>query len=34
MIPLKKTKSNHKDTKTLSSLKMKLRFFNLNMQNI
>jgi len=34
MTSLKKAQSNHKDTKTLSSSKVKLRFFNLNMQSI
>ena len=33
MTPLKKVQSNHKDTKTLSLSKTKLRFFNLNMRN-
>jgi len=28
-----KTQSNHKDTKALSPSKIRLRFFNLNMQN-
>ncbi len=34
MTSLKITQSNHKGTKTLSSSKMKLRFFKLNMRNI
>ena len=34
MTSLKKAQSNHKGTKTLSSSKIKLRFFNLNLQNI
>ena len=34
MTSLKKAQLNHKGTKTLSSSKIRLRFFNLNMQNI
>ena len=34
MTRLKEAQSNHKDTKTLSSSIIKLKFFNLNMQKI